>query len=288
MGLTLKITDFVKVARDPAGLFLGLALQLLVVPALAIGAIAVLGLSPGWAVGLCLVAVVPGGAFSNLLTFLARGNVPLSISVTVTSTATCIITIPLVLGVIASGNLPANFELPVSRIVTEIGLYLIGPLILGMVVMRFLPRWSDALSKWCIRGAVALIVIITISALRSGRIKVFEYGWTPPLILLAFGFLITAVAAIACRAFRRFDDDTTALSIEVGVRNVGVALLLVSYFFPGQPEQGHVLYSCLFYAGASIYFVLPIIIAHRTGRSALPFRPRLVREAAPSTTRDPV
>ena len=90
MGATLRIEDFALVFRYPRGLALGLALQLLFVPALAAIYIAVLGLGEGWAVGLILVAAVPGGAMSNLLTHIGKGSVPLSIVVTTVTTFLCL------------------------------------------------------------------------------------------------------------------------------------------------------------------------------------------------------
>jgi hypothetical protein len=76
---------------------------------------------------------------------------------------------------------------------------------------------------------------------------------------------------------RRFDDDAVALSIGVCVRNVGLALLLVRFFFPEQPEQAQVLYTCLYYGGMQLFMALPIVLHHRRGRGASPLlrrRPR--------------
>ncbi len=272
MGATLSVRDFLQVLRDPRGLALGLGLQLVFVPALAYAFIEIFDLAPGWAVGLCLVAVVPGGAFSNLLTFLGKGNVPLSISVTVASTAGCIATIPLLLGVLASSHVPPDFSFPTQRIVVEIFAYLLVPLALGMVMFRVAEKPSARLSKWAIRGSILLIALITVSALRSGRIRVAEYGIVPPATLLLFGVLLANVTPQVARLFRRYDDDAVALSVEVAVRNIGIALLLVQFFFPGEPEHGHVLYSCLFYAGLSGFLALPIVLRHRLRGKAVLLR----------------
>jgi BASS family bile acid:Na+ symporter len=287
MGATLKVTDFFAVARDFRGLILGLALQLLMVPLLAVVFIEVFALTPGWAVGLCLVAVVPGGAFSNLLTFLGRGNVALSISVTVTSTALCVITVPVLLDLIVSSYLPVDFRFPLGRVILEIGGYLLIPLIVGMVVYRGLPRHAERLARFGIRGAVILLIVIVVSSLRSGRIKIPEYGWEPPLIILAFGIVMAIITPHIARLLGRFDDDTVALSIEVVVRNVGVALLMIQYFFPGQPEQGHVLYSCLFFAGASGFFALPLWVGHRFGWPVVLGRKRYPRSDLPVRAQRP-
>jgi len=272
MGATLRPRDFTNIVRDPRGLAIGLSLQLILVPALALGITEMLALGPGWSVGLFLVAVVPGGAFSNLMTFLGRGNVPLSISVTVASTALCIVTVPLILGILASSYLPADFVFPRQRIAIEIAAYLLVPLVAGMSLLRFWNSVADAVSKWSIRGSMFLIGVITVSALGSGRIKVFEYGWQPPAIIILFGLSLAVVIPQACRMLGRYDDDSLALGIEVIVRNVGVALLLVRFFFPETEMNGHVLYTCLFYAGISGFLAVPMLLSHRGGRSSVPFR----------------
>ena len=90
MGAALELRDFLSVGKQPTGLAMGLVFQLVLVPLLALAFIGVFDMDPGWAVGLCLIAVVPGGAFSNLLTFLGRANVALSIAITVVSTSLCV------------------------------------------------------------------------------------------------------------------------------------------------------------------------------------------------------
>lgn len=273
MGAVLSPADFTGIARDPRGLVLGLLLQVVVVPLIALGFTRFFGMSKGWAVGLLLVSAVPGGAFSNLLTFLGRGNTPLSISMTVTATLGCIATVPLVLRLTAESYMPPDFVFPAQRIVIEIFAYLLVPLALGMVIYRNLPKLAPRLSRWAIRGSLLLIILITISALGSGRIKVLEYGATPPLLILLFGVAIATLVPLACRAARRYDDDTVAIGIEVTVRNVAVALLMVRFFFPGTAANGHVLYTCLFYAGVSGFFAVPLVLLHRFGRSPVWFLP---------------
>ena len=266
MGATLSLSQFIAVFKDPRGLGLGLALQLLFVPAVAVAIVYAFDLGPGWAVGLCLVASVPGGAFSNLLTFLARGNTPLSIAVTVSSTALAMVTVPVILGIIASAYLPAEFEFPIHEAIVEIGAYLVIPLIVGMMVYRWANAIAETVAKWAIRASVALLVVITASSLGSGRITIWAYGWGPPLIILLFGVVVAVTTPHICRLLGRYDDDTSALQIEVTVRNVGIALLLVHFFFPGDDRQAHVLFTCLFYAGASGPIILPSVLAHRFGK----------------------
>ncbi len=279
MGATLRVADFALVLQHPKGLALGLGLQLLVVPALAAAYIAVLGLSDGWAVGLILVAAVPGGAMSNLFTYLGKGSVPLSIAVTTTTTFLCMATVPVVLGLLAQEHLPPDFAFPYGRIVRDIVAFLLVPLLVGMAVLRFAPTRALAFSQWSIRASVAIIALLVVSSLGSGRIQVAAYGFGPPLTIIGFGVLLALVTPQVVRLAGRYDDDNLALSVEVVVRNTGIALLLFHFFFPDQPQQIHVLYTCLFFAGLSPFLAVPLVLRHRAGRSMVLLRRRHVRAA---------
>lgn len=286
MGATLRVVDFVAVFRERRGLAVGLTLQLAFVPLWAFAFVRLFDLEPGWAVGLLLVAVVPGGAFSNLLVFFARGSLPLSIALTVVCTSVCVFSVPLLLGLLAAGELPTDFRFPAARIVREIGSYLIVPLIVGMAIRRFVEERALAISRWSIRGSVVLLALVTVSALGSGRIQVLEYGWQPPAFILLFGASLALLTPPLARLLGRYDDETCAIGIEVTMRNVGVALLLIHFFFPGSEAQGQVLYTCLFYAGISGPVSLLMVLRHRFGRSLVLFRsPR--RRPLPAATPEP-
>jgi BASS family bile acid:Na+ symporter len=273
MGATLTVRDFLNMVRHPGGVLLGLGQQWLMVPLAALALIALFDLSPGWAVGLLLVAVTPGGAFSNLLTFLGRGHTPLSISVTLVATLACIFTAPFILRLSVSSVLPPDFSLPAGRIILEVCTYLVVPLGLGMLVQRFQQRRASLVSKAAIWVSLGLVLIIAFGALGAGRIRVGAYGWLPPARILLFGVVIHVLAAEISGLLRRFDDEIIALSIEVSVRNGGVGLLLLQFFFVEQPTaQGQALYTILFYTGIQIFVPLPSLLLHRSGRSPRPLR----------------
>lgn len=272
MGATLKLKDFAQVIRHPSGVALGLGLQWVFVPLMALAFIHIFGLSPGWAVGILLVAVTPGGAFSNLLTFLVRGHTALSISVTLVTTLGTILSVPVILKLLAGNWLPAGFALPVGRIIMEVFVYLMLPMGIGMVVHKFAERHSIKISKISVWISVAFIATLVIGAVGSGRIKVGAYGWVPPAILALYGLTIHFLSGEICRLLGRYDDETLALNVEVSVRNIGVGLLMVPHFFPGQEAQGHALYSLLFFAGIQMFIPIPLLIRHRIGKSPLWFR----------------
>lgn len=267
MGATLGVAEFLLVFRAAKGLLLGLGLQLVFVPLVAIALISVFDVSKGWAVGLILIAVVPGGAFSNLLTYVGRANAALSVALTALSNVVCVATIPVLLKVLVPEYVATDFRLPTMNIVRDIVGFLLLPLAAGMILLRLRSRAAAAFSRWAVRASVVLLVCIVISSLGSGRIDIASYGWKPPLLLILFGSMLCFSTAQLCRLLGRDDEDNVALTIEVTIRNVGLALLLVQFFFEREPAQGHVLYAVLFYGGMSFFLGIPVVLLSRAGRS---------------------
>ncbi len=272
MGATLSVHEFKNVIRHPAGVSIGLGLQWLAVPLW--GQLLIWGfdLSPGWAAGIILVCVTPGGAFSNLLTYLGRGHLALSIAVTAVATVASTIMAPLLLRLYAGSFLPDSFVFPTERILLEVSAYLLAPLFGGMAVYSYLSRQAKTISKAAIWTSMTLVLIIAAGALTAGRIKIAAHGWGPPMWTLLFAVGIHFAALEVCRLLRRTDDESLALAVEVSVRNGGVGLLLMQFFFPGQPEQGQALYTILFYTGLQVWIPVPAILLHRRGRSPLLLR----------------
>ncbi len=287
MGATLTLSDFQGLLRDPRGVSFGLVLQLFGVPALAAFIGKLTGAEPGFALGLIVVASVPGGASSNLLTYIGRGNVPLSIAITSASTVGCVLTLPWVVGFFGGDVLSADFNLPSKQILFDVARYLFLPLGIGMVVLAKAPKIAPAFSKWTIRISIACLIIMTIAALGSGKIDPIAYGWRPPARLVLFAATLAIVTPHLARLIGRSDADALALGVEVTVRNVAIALLLVRFFFPESPDQqGQVLFSCLFYSGLSFPFSVLPIARHRLGYSPALGRGRATVNSTMGSTRE--
>lgn len=265
MGATLDLSDFGQVVRRPLGLLVALAAQWLLVPTLAWAFIVLFDLSPGWAVGLVLVAAVPGGASSNLFTFLARGDTPLSIATTLVTTAGCVLSAPLLLSLIARDHLPPDFVFPAGAILSDVALYLLLPLAVGMALRK--TQHAEFFSKLAIRGSLVTLVLIVINALGTGQIELHAYGWLPPARIFLFAALLAFGTPHLVRLLGFRDVTATAIGIEVTVRNVAIALMLMRFFFPDQAEQGQALFTCLFYSGAAFPLAVPVMWRARRGMS---------------------
>ncbi len=227
MGMTLSLADFERVATRPAAVSAGVGAQFTVMPLLAFGIAWLLQLPPELAVGFILVGTCPGGTASNVITYLARGDVALSVSMTSISTVLSPLLTPL-LTLWLAGHWMA---IPVSALFLSILQIVLVPVILGVVAQRY---FSKAVAKAI--GIMPLLSVTAIVAIVGAIVgknaeQILSIG---PLILagviahnglgLLLGFGVGSVFRFA-KAQRR------ALAIEVGMQNSGLAVALAAVHF---------------------------------------------------------
>jgi bile acid:Na+ symporter, BASS family len=245
MGATLTVRDFATTLFAWKGLAVGMAAQLLLVPAWAGLMMFVVGLFPadfgglsaagaiGIATGLALIAAMPGGSVSNLLTFIGNGNVALSVSLTAITTFACLVATPVVLASLVTVRVPGDFAIDTSQIMLDIGLFLIAPLLAGMVVRAHTTLPQQILFiKLMVRASLVLLALIIIGSLGAGRLQFAAYGWLGPAIIIVFclgAVILARLLATACGTGQR---DSLAIVIEVAVKNGLLALLILTSMFP--------------------------------------------------------
>lgn len=252
MGATLTVGQFRDIVRSPASIGLMLFLQFGVMPAIAVWVGKAAGLPDEIAIGLVLLMALPSGSQSNIITYLGRGNVPLSITSTCASTAVCLIVTPLVLQVFASQQLPDNFVVPTDKTVWSIATKLLVPLGIGMYFGESFPHYKEVFSRWTIRVSLLVLAAIVLGALGGGQIKVFEYGWQTPATIIGFivgSLLITYWVTLVLRYAQA---DAFTLAIEVSMRNGNLGVALCSPLFGmatiGDASEPNLLYLGSLYA----------------------------------------
>ncbi len=269
MGATLTPRDFREVLLvEPKAVSSGTAIQLILVPLVALAFISAFGIAGGVAVGIALIAAIPGGTTSNIFTFFARGNVPLSITITALTTLACLFTTPLILELLITQYMPDDFMMPRAQIMTEIALTLLLPLAIGMAVLQLFPKGAAAFSKWMVRASLFGILMILIGALSSGRLDLVAFGGEN--IALVAGLIVTLVVIswAACRALSLSRRDTSAINMEVVVRNVNLGFMLKASLFPavvGQPDPigDMVLFTLLLYGLLQMLIAVVLIVRGR-------------------------
>lgn len=232
MGAALTFKDFNDILREPKAVIAGNAIQLLLVPLLAFVFIEALGLVGGLAVGIALISAVPGGTSSNIFTYFAKGNVPLSISITGVTTLACLITTPLILNLLITDYLPSEVSMPTGKIVTDIALTLLLPLMIGMIVLQLMPFYAELISRWSIRASLAGLLAIIIGSISSGRLNSELFGDNNFLIILTFTIAVLIIVDLLGKRISLRIQDVTAIEMESTVRNVSLALLVKASIFP--------------------------------------------------------
>lgn len=269
MGALLAPGDFLLEIKRPKGLAVGFAFQWLLVPLIAFVLGALLPVPAGIALGLLFIAAVPGGTLTNILTLFGRGNIALSIALTSITTAAALATTPIILKLLASKHLPADFSMPVGLIARDIVGTLIIPLVLGMLIKsRTTTYYAAQFSKWVIRLSLLLILVIVVGSAGSGRLAIGTYGVMGVASLVIFALSVQACAVLVCKLLNMSSGDTLAISIEATFRNISLAIAVKATVFPAQPGVldplgDGVLFAALLYGGISLFMTLPPIYLHR-------------------------
>lgn len=240
MGLTLRIDDFKRIAQHPKAIAVGLTLQLVALPILAALIGIMLNLSLTAKAGLFLVALCPGGATSNFLTYLANGRVALSVTLTAFTSVIAPLTLPLIFTMyIAFLEGPNNaFSLPLLLAIKQLTVVTLLPIILGMGVKAYFPNVADHIAPFFKKLAIfAVVFLITILIATHPKVVLNMFSKDGLSVIL----LVTLAFFIGLCVSRRYLSDPTehiTIGLEVGVQNAGTAMM-VAYTILKQPALAH-------------------------------------------------
>jgi BASS family bile acid:Na+ symporter len=225
MGLSLVPADFRRIVLYPKAKLVGLACQLLLLPAVAF-ALALLFRLPGeLAVGLMVLAACPGGATSNVITHLSKGDTALSVTLTAVSSVVCVFTIPWIIGFSMDWFLGSNAAvlLPFWKTFGQLALVTILPIICGMAVRHMHPALARRLERPAnIFSIIFLALIITAAVSREKDLAHQFIMAGPAAITLNILMMLLGFAAGWLAGLPRAQRIT--LSIETGIQNGTLAL----------------------------------------------------------------
>jgi bile acid:Na+ symporter, BASS family len=227
MGITLSVDDFKRVGKMPKNIGVGVAAQYLIMPFLGWAVAHLMRLPPPFAVGLILVACCPGGTASNVVTYIARANVALSVLMTMCSTFLAIILTPLLTQWLAGTYVPVDAA---GLFWSTIQVVFI-PLVLGLALNHFMPqavRWVTPVAPLV---AVLTITLICASIIASSAAAIKSSG---PALLFSVFLLHAGGFALGYLFSRMFGGETAThrtISIEVGMQNSGLGVVLARQHF---------------------------------------------------------
>jgi BASS family bile acid:Na+ symporter len=218
MGLTLSFDDYRGLARMPRALLAGVALQFLVMPLSGFAVAKVLGLEPGLAVGLILVACCPGGTASNIVTYIARGHVALSVAMTMASTLAAVVLTPLLTGWLAG----AYVEIDRLNLLVQMVSVVLVPVVAGTLLNRLFPRAAERVNAVLPLVAIVLVILIVGGIVGGSKAQIMEHAG----VLLLATFLLHALGFglgyVLARVLGLGEIEARTISIEVGMQNSGL------------------------------------------------------------------
>lgn len=238
VALELRLSDFRRLLVQPRAILVGLVSQLMLLPAITYLLVMLMQPTTSVALGMLLVAACPGGNLSNMLTLMAKGNGALSVSLTAIATLLAVITVPLNFTFWSGIYLQSQTEVQdislsawqmISTLLWVVGL----PLLLGMVVNHRFPDFTCKAQK-PMRLLSLVIFGAFIAAAFAANFDLFlQYIHLLLLIVLAHNTLAYVVGYVLGTSFRLEIADRKAISLETGIQNSGLALVIIFSFFDG-------------------------------------------------------
>ena len=226
VGLTLTYGDFRRIAAYPAAVVIALACQMLVMPVVAVGIIEALGLEPEFAVGLMLLAASPGGPIANLYSYLAGGDVALSITLTAVNSILSIVIFPLIVGLAVRFFLGKTEIIPLQTAKTFATMAIvIVPVLLGTSLRSHRIALASTIAPWVKGLSVVFLAGITVQVLYT-QADELRSSLTVIAAAALFSALSLAVGFLASRSAQLQPNQAIAISFEVGVHNTGLAVSL--------------------------------------------------------------
>jgi BASS family bile acid:Na+ symporter len=239
VALDLTVAQFRRVFARPVVAAVGLAAQFVILPAVAFLVGLLIADTPSVAIGLLLVACCPGGALSNYLTGVSRGDVATSISMTAVSTLASVVMTPLLFALWASLNpetaaVLRSIDIDARRIALIMLIMFVAPVTAGMLIRARTPRLAESIRSWVGRMAMvvfgAMVALVVGSNLRS----IFGHGITALVPVLSTFTIASALGLLLARLTGLDASAQRAVVFEVGVQNAALAIALAVAFFPSR------------------------------------------------------
>lgn len=228
IGMTLTIRDFRQVAVYPKGMIVGTVAQILVMPLIAFMLATFLAVPPAIAVGLVIIAACPGGTTSNLFVLLSRGNIALSIVLTVSASLITILTLPLFTNIALQHYMGTEEDivLPVWKTIGMLVGIVLFPVAVGMVVRTRKPEVArKAESIVSIFGGIVLAVLIValVYGVRDQIWELLKQAGPATILLNVAGIGLGLAAGRVAGLTQR---ESLAVAVELGVKNGTIALMV--------------------------------------------------------------
>lgn len=226
MGLTMKASDFVLVVKRPLPVLIGVIAQYVIMPAIAVFVVWVMQLPPEIAAGVILVGCAPGGTSSNVVSYLARGDVALSVTMTSVSTLLAPIMTPLLTQWLAGQYMPLNGAAMAWSIVQVVLVPIAAGLLVSALLPKLVARFVPAM-PWISVVAISTIVAIVVSGSRD---VILTAGLTVVIAVIVHNGLGYGLGWATGKVTGQPQASRRTMAVEIGMQNSGLAASLATQY----------------------------------------------------------
>ena len=227
MGMTLKPEDFREIFRRPRDVLIGLLAQFTIMPLLAFGLANLFQLPAELAAGVILVGTCPGGTASNVMTYLAKGDLALSVSMSMASTILAPIVTPLLTWLLAGEWINVSFVDMMLSIVQVV----VAPIVLGLLVNQLFADFVKRVTEILPLVSIVAILLIIGGVVSVNAEKILQTGLIMMVVVMLHNLCGYGLGYCAAKIFGMNTAKTKAISIEVGMQNSGLAASLAMTHF---------------------------------------------------------
>jgi BASS family bile acid:Na+ symporter len=229
MGLSLSLKDFKNIVIFPKAVILGLTNQLILLPLFGFALVQLFGLSGAMAVGVMILAACPGGATSNLITHLSRGDIALSISLTAVSSFLTIVTIPLIV------NFAINFfgeegsvTLPIMETIIQIMGVTVIPVSIGMFLKKKFPVLAIKADRPVRFASAVFFALIIFAAILKEKESIVEFFVLSGPVMFFLNLITLVVGFFLASVFLLPKRQRLTISIESGIQNGTLGIMIAA------------------------------------------------------------
>ena len=238
VALELKIENFKRIIKTPIPILTGLVSQFILLPAFTFLLILLIKPSASVALGMILISACPGGNVSNFFTMMSKGNVALSVSITAISTTLCVVMTPFNLALWSNFYAPTRailqeVNLDMSNVVVTIFLVLLIPLILGMLLSAKKPDLTLKVSGIIRKISIMIFGAFVLGALAANFDIFLNHIGAVILLVTLHNGMALLIGYFSAKSMNLPLADRRSISIETGIQNSGLGLILIFDFFQG-------------------------------------------------------
>lgn len=229
MGLSLRISDFKQVFKNPKAAFLGLVNQMLLLPIIGFALANLFQLDPVLSVGLMIIACCPGGATSNLITHVAKGDIALSISLTAITSIATVFSIPIILSfslhyfMDESGT---EIELPILKTMLQIMVITIIPVSIGMMIKYFKEGFAKRMEKTMRVASTVIFIAVVLGIIIANKDAIIPSFKKIGLVALLLNITTMALGYFSSKLLKLNLKRTVTITIESGIQNGTLAIVI--------------------------------------------------------------